>query len=79
MLAKGGSVIDAVITTVLCEGVCVMYANGIGGGFLMTLYNKTENRAYSLVARETAPAAATQDMYKNNWSLSTLGKCYRYV
>lgn len=74
MLDKGGSAVDAAIATLLCDGVCVMQAMGVGGGFIMTIYNKTEQKAYSLVARETAPAAANQTMFVNDPSLSTFGK-----
>lgn len=73
MLAKGGSAVDAAIAVLLCDGVCVMQAMGVGGGFLMTVYNRTEQKVYSLNARETAPAAANKTMYVANSTLSTFG------
>lgn len=36
---------------------------GLGGGFLLVSYNHQSRRAEFLNARETAPAASTQDMY----------------
>uniref|UniRef100_A0A1B6FN82 Gamma-glutamyltransferase n=1 Tax=Cuerna arida TaxID=1464854 RepID=A0A1B6FN82_9HEMI len=73
ILAQGGNAVDAVITTLLCDGVCVMQSNGVGGGFVMTIYNNSEGKAYSLIARETAPGLATQDMYVNHSEWSTIG------
>lgn len=46
---------------------------GIGGGFIMTIYDKMNGRAETLNARETAPAAATEDMFDGNSTLSTIG------
>ncbi|XP_046674035.1 scoloptoxin SSD14-like [Homalodisca vitripennis] len=73
ILAQGGNAVDAVITTLLCDGVCVMQSNGVGGGFVMTIYNSSEGKAYSLIARETAPGLATQDMYVNHSDWATIG------
>ena len=41
---------------------------GLGGGFIMTVY-LANGTAVSLVARETAPAASTRDMFRNSSSL----------
>lgn len=38
---------------------------GIGGGFLLTIYTKSSNTSETLNARETAPAAATENMFVN--------------
>jgi gamma-glutamyltranspeptidase/glutathione hydrolase/leukotriene-C4 hydrolase len=46
---------------------------GLGGGFLMTIYIKSEQKSYSLTAREMAPLSATEKMYVNNSKLSTDG------
>lgn len=63
MLKKGGSVADAAIATLFCEGVTCPQSMGLGGGFILTIYIKETNKAESLIARETAPAAATEDMF----------------
>ncbi|XP_054268831.1 scoloptoxin SSD14-like [Macrosteles quadrilineatus] len=73
MLSRGGSAVDAVIATLLCDGVCVMQSMGTGGGFVMTIYDKPSGETFSLVARETAPAAATQNMYVNHSDWAQLG------
>ncbi|XP_060662289.1 scoloptoxin SSD14 [Drosophila nasuta] len=65
MLDVGGSAADAAIATMLCEGVMLPHSLGVGGGFVATIYNKATGQIETLIARETAPAAATQDMFVN--------------
>ncbi len=47
---------------------------GIGGGFLMTIYLRQQQEAITLNARETAPGAATADMYHGDHVASSVGK-----
>lgn len=63
ILKDGGSVADAAIATLFCEGVSCPQSMGLGGGFLATIYIKDQHKIESLIARETAPAAATEDMF----------------
>ncbi|XP_039292524.1 scoloptoxin SSD14 [Nilaparvata lugens] len=70
ILQMGGNAIEAAIATMLCDGVVCFESMGIGGGFLMTIYRESEGKAYVLNARETAPAKATEDMYKGNKTAS---------
>ncbi|KAH8330016.1 hypothetical protein KR067_013255, partial [Drosophila pandora] len=65
ILELGGSAVDASIATMLCEGIMLPHGMGIGGGFVATIYTKETGLVESLVARETAPAAATQDMFQD--------------
>ena len=46
---------------------------GIGGGFLMTIFSRQNNKIETLNARETAPGAATEDMYHGDEKLSEKG------
>ena len=46
---------------------------GIGGGFLMTIYSKETGKVETLNARETAPGAATRDMYHGDAKASEKG------
>ncbi|KAL3953267.1 hypothetical protein ACCO45_013210 [Purpureocillium lilacinum] len=72
LLEDGGNAVDAVVGTVFCIGTVAMYHSGIGGGGFMLL--RTSNGTYEFVDfRETAPAAAFEDMYKNNTQASILG------
>ncbi|XP_053663470.1 glutathione hydrolase 1 proenzyme-like [Anopheles marshallii] len=66
MLDQGGSAADAAIATLFCEGVSIPQSMGIGGGFVLTVYNKASGIVESLDSREVAPAAATKNMYVGN-------------
>ena len=72
LLQKGGNAADALVGTVLCVGVIGMYHSGLGGGGFMVV--RSSNGSYEFIDfRETAPAAAFQDMYNNKTSLSLYG------
>ncbi|XP_059618787.1 scoloptoxin SSD14-like isoform X2 [Phlebotomus argentipes] len=65
ILRRNGSAADAAIATLFCEGVTCPQSMGLGGGFVMTIYSKSKGEVESLIAREVAPLAATEDMFKN--------------
>ncbi|KAB5566235.1 gamma-glutamyltransferase 1 [Coniochaeta sp. 2T2.1] len=72
LLEQGGNAVDALVGTVFCIGVVGMYHSGIGGGGFMIVRSK--NGGYEYVDfRETAPAAAFEDMYRNNTDASLYG------
>ena len=62
----GGSIADATVATMICEGITCPHSSGLGGGFLLTIYIKEEGIVESLDARETAPMLATKDMFDDN-------------
>lgn len=72
LLKEGGNAVDALVGTVFCVGVIGMYHSGIGGGGFLLLRDK--HGKYEFVDfRETAPAKATEDMYKDNVDASLIG------
>ncbi|XP_052895566.1 uncharacterized protein LOC128302747 [Anopheles moucheti] len=73
MLDQGGSAADAAIATLFCEGVSIPNCMGIGGGFVLTVYNKASGIVESLDSREVAPAAATKNMYVGNGKAAIAG------
>lgn len=73
ILQEGGSAVDAAIATLLCMGVYNPQSMGLGGGFFMTIYEKSKGNATVIDARETAPAFATKDMYGTNGTRSVEG------
>ncbi|KAI1108827.1 gamma-glutamyltransferase 1 [Nemania sp. NC0429] len=72
ILKKGGNAADALVATQFCIGVIGMYHSGIaGGGFMLV---RSRDGQYEFIDfRETAPAAAFEDMYKNNTAASLYG------
>ncbi|KAK6013706.1 gamma-glutamyltranspeptidase, partial [Ostertagia ostertagi] len=74
ILKKGGNAVDASIAVMFCLGVTNPQSSGLGGGFLMTIYNKTEGKCVAIDARETAPAAAHRDMFRNDSDGSKYGR-----
>ncbi|KAI1361832.1 gamma-glutamyltransferase 1 [Xylaria arbuscula] len=72
ILKKGGNAADALVATQFCIGVIGMYHSGIGGGGFM-LVRGSDGQYEFIDFRETAPAAAFEDMYNNNTAASLYG------
>ncbi|CAA0814302.1 Gamma-glutamyltranspeptidase 3 [Striga hermonthica] len=69
MVEKGGHAVDAAVATALCLGVVSPTSSGIGGGAFMLVRSSSSSSSSSSSAidmRETAPAAASQNMYEKN-------------
>ncbi|XP_045115209.1 scoloptoxin SSD14-like isoform X2 [Portunus trituberculatus] len=73
ILRKNGSGADAAIAGLFCVGVINTQSMGLGGGFLLTYYERSSGKAYTLDAREVAPAAAYEDMYHGDGHLMEKG------
>ncbi|KAI0449036.1 gamma-glutamyltranspeptidase [Xylaria acuta] len=72
LLALGGNAVDAFIGTQLCVGVIGMYHSGLGGGGFALI--RDESGEYTVIDyRESAPAAAFEDMYRDNVKGSVFG------
>ena len=63
ILKSGGNAVDAAVATAFTLAVTYPKAGNIGGGGFMTLFIK--GKPYFLDYRETAPKAASRDMYLN--------------
>ncbi|KAD4180351.1 hypothetical protein R6Q59_009708 [Mikania micrantha] len=66
VLRAGGHAVDAAVSVALCEGVVNPMASGIGGGGFMVVRSADTSQTQAFDFRETAPAAASQNMYQNN-------------
>ncbi|KAJ3693681.1 hypothetical protein LUZ60_009161 [Juncus effusus] len=66
MLKAGGHAVDAAVAATLCLGVVHPVSSGLGGGAFIILRQSESGESLAIDARETAPLAATKDMYKNN-------------
>ncbi|XP_012285801.1 glutathione hydrolase 1 proenzyme [Orussus abietinus] len=65
MLERNGSAMDAALAALICNGMVNMQSMGLGGGFLLTAYEKASERAFVLNARDAAPLAAHVHMFDN--------------
>lgn len=61
VLKRGGNAVDAAVATAFTLAVTFPEAGNLGGGGFMTLF--VNGKPYFLDYRETAPKAATKDMY----------------
>ncbi|HSU56350.1 MAG TPA: gamma-glutamyltransferase, partial [Candidatus Dormibacteraeota bacterium] len=65
VLRSGGNAVDAAVAVGLTLGVVDVDNSGIGGGCFM-LIRRADGSLVALDGRETAPAAATRDMFIRN-------------
>ena len=66
VLKSGGNAFDAAVATSLALAVARPQSTGLGGGGFMIAYLAKEDRFIALDFRETAPAAATPELYANS-------------
>jgi gamma-glutamyltranspeptidase / glutathione hydrolase len=63
ILEKGGNAFDAAVAVSAALAVVEPESSGAGGGGFWLLHRASENVSLMVDGRETAPAAATKDMY----------------
>ncbi|POO00580.1 Gamma-glutamyltranspeptidase [Trema orientale] len=65
-LRQNGHAVDAAVATALCLGVVNPTSSGIGGGGFLILRSSSTSQTQAFDFRETAPVAASENMYANN-------------
>ncbi|XP_077236122.1 gamma-glutamyl transpeptidase 4 isoform X2 [Tasmannia lanceolata] len=74
MLKNGGHAVDAGVATALCLGVVNPMSSGIGGGgFMVVRSSSAGSKPQAFDFRETAPLAASQNMYEKNHASKVSG------
>jgi gamma-glutamyltranspeptidase/glutathione hydrolase len=68
ILAQGGSAVDAAIAIQMVLGLAEPQSSGIGGGAFLMHYDGASETLIGYDGRETAPAAATPDMFLDDRS-----------
>lgn len=48
MFDRGGNVVDAALAALFCNGLLTLQSMGIGGGMIMNVFIKSENKAYTI-------------------------------
>ena len=63
ILSRGGNAFDAAVAVSAALSVVEPHSSGIGGGGFFLLHQAADQTSVFVDARETAPGAATRDMY----------------
>lgn len=63
VLEQGGTAIDAAVAVQAMLTLVEPQSSGIGGGAFILYWDNSEQQLYSIDARETAPAAATPELF----------------
>ena len=66
VLRRGGSAVDAAVAVQAVLGLVEPQSSGLGGGAFMMLYDASTGEVTSYDGRETAPAAATAELFHEN-------------
>ncbi|KAF7629946.1 hypothetical protein Mgra_00009080 [Meloidogyne graminicola] len=76
IMISGGNAIDSAIASLFCLGVTNPQSSGLGGGFILTFYDRANQKCLVLDARETAPSASNRSMFgKDEWASKYVQIC----
>lgn len=68
-----GNAVDAMVSTVLCQGVLAPFASGLGGGAFILIHQSSSGLSSFYDAREVAPAAAKMKLFHKSATNAKFG------
>ena len=74
VLREGGSAVDAAVAVQAVLGLVEPQSSGLGGGAFMMVFEARTGEVTSYDGRETAPAAATPELFHQNGQLLGVGE-----
>jgi len=74
VLERGGNAVDAAISAAFAAAVAHPFSSGLGGGLFAVVHDAQTGETLTLDARETAPASADPDFYRENPDSIRMGK-----
>jgi len=74
VLERGGNAVDAAVATAFAAAVAHPFSSGLGGGLFAVVHDAAGGTTLALDARESAPAAATAEFYREHPDSIRMGK-----